>query len=206
MQYLLVDSCTIGRLIFESPEIKAAYPVGAEGFCQLDAAFQYLVLLIESEIGIELVTLGTVLGFWSILIVHFKKRTGNVGDAQLVALQDAPRFLDFFGIEFEEVFIPHTAQLDPLHTEFPGGNLAGVAEILCDFVVDDCNFERRTHTVSPILSSRYFLEITADSLGVRDLSGTLSSSTTAHPRKLIFFSAAKTAGTSTLPRPNSTQR
>jgi len=65
--------------------------------------------------------------------------------------------------------------------------------------VKDYSFENESALV-------YFLLIKADSFGVLDLSGTLSSSTMAQPRKRTSLSAAKMAGKSTLPRPSSTKR
>src|SRR5262245_1462368 len=60
--------------------------------------------------------------------------------------------------------------------------------------------------LNPIFSSRYFLLIIAHSRGVRDLSGTLSSSTTAHPLNLTALNALKTPGRSPLTLPSSTNR
>src|SRR5215510_10373988 len=70
----------------------------------------------------------------------------------------------------------------------------------------DYRFRFKIQIFIPSLLSRYVLLIIADSLGVLDLSGTLSSSTIAHPWNLTFSRAAKTPGRSTRPRPSSTNR
>src|SRR5207245_4005839 len=123
-----------------------------------------------------------------------------------VLLQNPPRFFDFLGVQFEQVLVPHTSQLDAIHPKFLRGDFASTAKVLRDFVVDYGDSERRLHTVIPSLSTRYFLLIAAESLGVRVLSGTPSSSTMAHPRKFTLWSASNTAGRFTLPRPSSTKR
>src|SRR5881394_3379771 len=47
--------------VIKPPEIEAAHPVSTELFRQLNAFFQHLILLFESEVRVELVLLGTEL-------------------------------------------------------------------------------------------------------------------------------------------------
>ena len=150
---------------------------------QLNAALEHFILLLEGKIGAELIAFGTKLRSRSAGPVHLEERTGDIGDTQAVSFKNAAGFFDFLRVQLEEVFVPHTAQLDPVHAEIVRGNFARAAEILSDFVVDDSYAERRLHTLNPSLSSTYFLLMSADSFGVRALSGTLSNSTMAHPRK-----------------------
>src|SRR5205085_6523897 len=138
--------------------------------------------------------------------IHFKKRAGNIRDAQLVFLQDTPRLGNFFRVQAQNVLVPHAAQFDPVHAVFFCCDFTSPAEVLGNFVVNDRNTKGRLHMVTPIFSSRYFWLISAHSLGVRRLSGTASSSTTAQPRKLTLCKASNTAGRSTRPRPSSTKR
>jgi hypothetical protein len=117
--------------------------VGIEHFGQFDATFEHFVLLIEGEIGVELIALRAVFGLGRARPISFEKRTGDISDAQLVLFQDAFCFADFFCIESEQVFVPHSAQLDPAHTKFTRSHFAGMAEILADLVIDYGDFERR---------------------------------------------------------------
>src|SRR5208282_5490361 len=188
------------------PKIEAADAVGLEGLGQLDAAFENFVLLLEREIGVKLGAFRAEFGFRCAGPVHFEERAGDVRHAQFVFFEDAARLVDFFGVKTKQVFVPHAAQLDPLKAKLARNHFARTAEVLAHFIVDDSNMEWRGHTVSPSFSSTYFLLMTADSLGVRALSGTASSSTIPHPRKFILRSAASTAGRSTEPRPSSTKR
>ena len=52
---LVVDGLAIGLYIFESPEIEAANAIGMKGFAEFDAAVEHRVLLLEVEVGVELV-------------------------------------------------------------------------------------------------------------------------------------------------------
>src|SRR5207244_1551832 len=113
---------------------------------------------------------------------------------------------NFLRIQIEHVLVPHAAQFDPFHPEIMGRDFAGALKILSDLVVDHSNPEWRLHSVNPSLLSTYFLLINAESLGVRERSGTLSSSTTTQPRKCTWRSASVIAGRSTFPRPSSTKR
>src|SRR5439155_3738975 len=54
---LLVHFRPIRFRIIQSPEIKAAHPVGSKSLREFDALVEYLILLIESEVRIELVLL-----------------------------------------------------------------------------------------------------------------------------------------------------
>src|SRR5262249_26875655 len=99
IQKPLIDCLPIGRLIVEPPEIEAAHSVSVEGFRQLNATLEQLVLLFECEIGIELIAFGAVLRSRSIRPIHLKEWAGNVGHAKFVPLQNTSRFLDLFGIE-----------------------------------------------------------------------------------------------------------
>src|ERR1700730_4033576 len=203
---LLIDGRTIGRLILEAPEIKEADAVGTECPRQFDTPLEHFILLLKSKVSVELITLGAVFGFGRARPIHLEQRTGDVGDAQIVLFQNTPCFLDFFCVQIQQVFVPHAPQFDPIHAKFSGGHLASVAEVLRHLVADNSNSERRLHTVTPSFSSRYFLLITADSLGVRPGSGTASSSTMAQPRKFDLCNASNTAGKSIFPRPSSTKR
>src|SRR5207302_4076886 len=131
---------------------------------------------------------------------------GDIRHAQLVLFQDAACLFDLFCVKLQHVLVPHAPQFDPIHAEFFAGDFASPAKVLRDFIVDDGDSERRFHTVTLSFSSRYFLLISAHSLGVRVLSGTASSSTMAQPRKLTLCKASNTSGRSTRPRPNSTKR
>jgi len=58
----LVVHCTaVRRLVFKPPEIEEANAICSERLRQLDTTFENLVLLDETEIGIELGLLGTEL-------------------------------------------------------------------------------------------------------------------------------------------------
>src|SRR5262249_105791 len=136
----------------------------------------------------------------------FEQWTSNVGNAELVLLQNATRFLDFLRIKTQEIFVPHATELDPVHAEFSRDHCAGVIKILADFVVDDRDAEWSVHTRIRSFSSMFFLLIWAASFGLPGLSATLSSATTAQPRNFTLSIALKTAGRSTCPRPSSTKR
>src|SRR5581483_11270109 len=170
-QKLLVHGCAIRRRVVKSPKIEATDTFCVKSLCQLDAALQHFILLIKGIVRAELVMLQAELRLWRSRPIHFEQRTGNIGDSQLVSLQDAPRLRDLFGIELEYIFVPHAAQFDPSHAKFVGHDFAGTAEILRDLIVNDRNLEGRFHRAKPSLSSRYFLLIIADSFGVLDLSG-----------------------------------
>src|SRR6266850_945626 len=47
----------------------------------------------------------------------------------MVFFQDATRFLDFRGIQFQQVLFPHAAQLDPFHAKFFFFNDTATTEI-----------------------------------------------------------------------------
>src|SRR5437899_105110 len=90
--------------------------------------------------------------------------------------------------------------------EIEGSDLERTTEILRELVGDDRNSERRVHMAYPSFSWRYLLLRIAESFGVPALSGTLSSSTIAQPRKPTWWSALNIPGRSTWPRPSSTKR
>src|SRR5712671_2692719 len=192
--------------IIQAPEIEAAHAFRLKRLCQSDAALENFALLVEREVGVERSTLRAVFRFRCTRPINFEEWAGDIGHAQLVFFENAPRLRDFLGVEIQDVLVPHAAQLDPLHAEFECGHFASTAKVLANLVADHRNPEWRFHTVSFNFSWRYSLFAAAASLGLRALSGTASSSTIAQPRKLILPNASKTAGTSTNPCPNSTKR
>src|ERR1700687_509343 len=203
---LFIHGRTIRRLIIESPEIEETDAIGMEGLGQLNTALEHFVLLLESEIVMALIVLRTELRLGCAWPVHLEERAGNIRHPQLVFFQDAARFIDFLGIQFEQVLVPHATQLDPTHSKFFRSYFARAAKVLTDLVIDNGDSERRIHTVTPSFCSRYFLLIAPDSLGVRVLSGTSSSSTMAQPLKFTLCNASNTAGRCNFPRPSSTKR
>ena len=66
--------------------------------------------------------------------------------------------------------------------------------------------QKAYNAFTPSFFSRYCRLTCAHSFGVRDLSGTSSSSITAQPLNFTSFKARNTAGRSTRPRPSSTKR
>ena len=147
VQQLLIDRGTVGSGIIQPPEIKAAQAFCAKGFGHFNSAFQDFVLLGEREIRFEIVRFA-VLRARSSGPVRLKQRTRDVGDAQLVFFENALRFLNLRGIQVHDVLVPHTTQLDPLHTKLAGGHFAGTAEILGNLVVDYADPEWRCWSMS----------------------------------------------------------
>jgi hypothetical protein len=76
-------------LIVEPPEIEESHAVGLKRLGQFNAAFEDFGLLLEGEVGVELIALGTEFGLWRPRPIDLKERAGNVGDAQFVFLEDA---------------------------------------------------------------------------------------------------------------------
>src|ERR1700722_11277247 len=108
--------------VVEAPEIEAADAVGVEGFGEGDAAVKDVGLLVESEVGLELVALGAELGLRGTGPVDFEQWTGDVCDPELKFFEDAASFGDFLRVEAEEIFVPHAAKFNPLHAEFAGSD------------------------------------------------------------------------------------
>src|SRR6266478_724179 len=135
----------IRSLILEAPEIEKADAVGIESLGQLDAALEHFVLLLKREVCVELIALRTELRWGRPRPVHFEKRAGDIGYAQLVFFQDAASLVDFPGIKFQEVLIPHSPELHPFHAKFFRRYFARAAKVLSDLVVDDRNAEWRFH-------------------------------------------------------------
>jgi len=52
---LVVDGRPIGFLVFDTPEIEAANAIGLKCLAELNAAVEYLVLVLEVGIGVELI-------------------------------------------------------------------------------------------------------------------------------------------------------
>ena len=121
---------------------KATYAIGTEGFGHFDPPPQHLVLLIERKARMK-VHRFAVSRSWSALPIHFEQRAGNIGHAQTVFLQNALRFCDFLRIKVNDVLVPHRTQFNPSHPEFARRNLAGMAKILADLIIDNGNAERR---------------------------------------------------------------
>ena len=92
---LRVDGFAIGRLVFQPPEIESAHAIGLKRLRRLDALLEYFRLLIVAEVGVELVALGAVLRSRRARPIHFEERAGDVGDAQLIFLQNLLRFGNF---------------------------------------------------------------------------------------------------------------
>src|SRR5271165_2132542 len=139
-QKFFVDRGTIWLLIFQAPEIEAAHAIGLEGLCQLDGTLEHFILLIECEVGVK-ISMHAVFRRGSTFPFDLEERTGDIGYAQSVFLDNAAGLGNFVCVEVEDVLVPHAAELDPLHAEFVGGNFAGVAEVLRDLVVDHGNAE-----------------------------------------------------------------
>ena len=76
--------------------------------------------------------------------IDLEQRAGDVGDFQVVFLENAACLGDLFLVEADDVLLPHSAQLDPSHSEFVRCHFACVPEVLRDFVIDDGDSERRT--------------------------------------------------------------
>ena len=95
------------------------------------------VLRFEIEVGVKLVVAGALFRERRAGPIHFEERTGDVGDAEVVFLENLDGVGDLLLIERGDVLVPHAAQLDPLEAEILGGYLAGVVEVGRDFVVDD---------------------------------------------------------------------
>src|SRR5260370_1498408 len=140
-----VDGRAIRSLIVEPPEIEETYAIRMEGLGQLDTSFQHFILLLKRKIGVKLIALGAVLRLRCARPIHLEQRTGDVRHAQLVLSQYAPRFLDFLGVQLQQVLIPHAAQPDPFHAKFLRSHFAGSAKVLPYLVVDDRNPEWRFH-------------------------------------------------------------
>ena len=77
---LFIDGVAIGLLIVETPEVEAADAVSLECLAELDAAFEYLVLLLEVEVGVELIAAGPLLRLRRAGPVDLEERAGNVSD------------------------------------------------------------------------------------------------------------------------------
>src|SRR5579859_633372 len=161
-----VNRRTIGSLLFKAPEIKTAHTIGAERFRQRDAALKDVGLLLVSEVGIELRTLGAELRLGRARPIHLEQRAADVSHAQFIFFQDAAGLGDFAGVEIQNILVPHTAKLNPLHAEFARSDFAGTPKVLTDFVIDNRDAEGRLHTVNPNLSCRYCLLAAAASFGV----------------------------------------
>src|ERR1700693_2996669 len=147
LQELLIDRSAIWLLVIQSPEIEAAHAIGLEGLGQLDGMLQHFVLLIESEVGMEVAVLAE-LRLGSTLPVDFKEWTGDIGHSQSVLLKNTTRVRNLVCVQIENVLVPHAAKLDPLHPEFPRGNFAGTAKVLRDLVVDNGDAERGVQGLS----------------------------------------------------------
>ena len=132
----------MGRLIVETVEIEATNFFGLECLRHLDRPIEHLALLLERKCRVEIVWLF----FFRARVIFpcsFEERAGDVGNSQLVLLQDALRFSNIFGIEIHNVFVPHTAKLDPLHSKFARGDFTGPAKVLRNFIVNNANSKRR---------------------------------------------------------------
>ena len=140
---LSIDGLAIGDLVLQTPEIEAAYAIGLKRLCHREGAIENFVLLSEGEVCAEAAALAE-LRFRRSGPVGLEKRAGDVGHLQLVFFQNPARLGDFLLVEVDDVLLPHAAQFHPLQAEFVGGNLAGMAEILADFVIDHRNTEGRT--------------------------------------------------------------
>ena len=130
---LVVDGRAIGLLIFEAPEIEAADAVGLEGFAEIDAACEHFVLLLEVEVGVELIAARAFFGYRRAGPMDFEERAGNVGDAQLVLVENLARAVDLVGVQIGDVLVPHAADLDPVQAEVVGGHRTGVIEVRAKF-------------------------------------------------------------------------
>ena len=139
---LVVNGIAIGSLIVEAPEIEAAHALRTEGFGHRDGALEDFVLLSQREVGVE--TLGlAVFRLWRTRPIDLEERAGDVGDLELIFVEQAAGFRDFFFVEADDVLVPHAAQLDPFHAEFFRRHFADVAEVLRDLVIDYGNAEWR---------------------------------------------------------------
>ena len=113
----LVHGFAVRLGVIETPEVKAADAIGVEGLRQLDAVLEKHVLLFEVEFGVELIALRTVFREWRAGPVGLEERAGNVGNAELVFVEDLACIVDLFCVELGEVLAPHAAELDPLEAE-----------------------------------------------------------------------------------------
>ena len=136
-----VDGFAIGLRVIETPEVEAANAVGLELLGEFDAAFEDFVLLFEIEAGAEVIVFGTVLRAGRPGEIDFEERAGDVGDAELVFVENGICVGDVGIVELEDVLAPHTAQLDPLQAEVVGDDRAGVIEVVGYLVVDDGDAE-----------------------------------------------------------------
>ena len=135
---LFVDGGAVGCDVFETPEIEAADAIGAEMLWR--ASMQRsssVILLLEVEVGLELIAVLALLWKRRAGPVGFEERAGDVGDAQIVFGEDGLRALDVGVGHVGDVLVPHAAQFDPLQAEVVRGDRADVIEVLRDFVVDD---------------------------------------------------------------------
>ena len=72
-------------------------------------------------------------------LIDLEQWAGDIRNAKLVFFEDEAGFGDLLGVKLEQIFVPHPAQLDPLHAKFLGGDFAGMTKVLGNLVVDDSN-------------------------------------------------------------------
>jgi len=88
---------------------------------------QHFILLRKSKVSIELIALGAVLGLGAPGQSTLKSGLAT-SVTRTCIFQNAPCFMDFLRVEFEQVLVPHTAQLDPTHAKFARATSPGVAK------------------------------------------------------------------------------
>src|SRR5271165_148449 len=138
-----IDRAAIGCLIVDTPEIESTHAVGLERLGHFHTLVEHFVLLRKAELRVELVTLGAVFGRRRTRPVDLEERAGDVGDAELILLQDPLGLADLRGGQTHEIFVPQDAHFHPLHSEFAGCDEAGVIKILRNLVRDHRNPEWR---------------------------------------------------------------
>ena len=140
----VVDRGAVRLLIVEPPEIEDADPIGVEGARELERALEQLVLLRRS---VKLAPNSSRVGLNGDFGAPGQS-TLKIGDARqatrrLKRSSDALHVGDLRGVPVHEVLAAGLAQIDEAHAELARRDLAGVAEVLRDFVGQHREIEAR---------------------------------------------------------------
>ena len=140
----LIDRAPIRRRIIEMKKVEASDACRFKHPRQLYTMREQLILFLETMVRVEVPRVGRD---WVVLPgmfatarfrpIDFKKRARDVGDAKFIFGEDSFGLGQLRRIQIYEILVPHPSQLNPPETHPAGGNLACVAEVLCDFVVND---------------------------------------------------------------------